>query len=143
MISDVDEIINLEVINLNEIKEPTLIQLFYYYYFLNLKSNLYNEVVLVARYVDLIERNIGDRLDYKSFAQNRINCSEIQTGWHFSYFFGYEIDRYVNKIKSFSHQEYNNPHILDIKRIKTVLTYGIDFFEREFVLKIIFFDRTF
>ncbi len=130
LISDVDEIINIESIQLTTINKPVLVQLFYYYYFLNLKSNLYNEVVLLARYKDIAEKNIGNRLTYKNFACSSINCEEINTGWHFSYFFGNDIDRYTNKIKSFSHQEFNTEYILNKNRIHTVLKYGIDFFER-------------
>ena len=39
-------------------------------------------------------------------------------------------DKYVEKIKNFSHQEFNNPYFLDHNRIKKCLDYHLDILER-------------
>lgn len=60
---------------------------------------------------------IGKRDDYES------------GGWHFSYFGDEEY--IVNKIKSFSHQEYNNEKYTNADTIKQLIANGKDLFFRE------------
>lgn len=132
IVGDVDEFINVDHIHLRTISRPTIIQLYYHYYFLNLFSKMYNEVVLVSPYGFIKEKEIGNRLDYQSFVQDILKAENA--GWHFSYLFGYRVDSYINKLKSFSHQEYNNSYYTDPSRISLLLKYGIDLFEREYLI---------
>jgi len=50
-------------------------------------------------------------------------------GWHFSYFGDLKFIK--NKIKNFSHQEYNNDEFLDDNHITSVIEQGKDLFKRE------------
>jgi GT2 family glycosyltransferase/glycosyltransferase involved in cell wall biosynthesis len=50
-------------------------------------------------------------------------------GWHFSYFMSPE--QIADKIKSFSHQEYNTEYIRDANRIRAMIDQKRDIFERE------------
>jgi len=50
-------------------------------------------------------------------------------GWHFSYFG--DIEFIKNKIRNFSHQEYNNDEFLNDDHIKSVIENGKDLFKRE------------
>lgn len=50
-------------------------------------------------------------------------------GWHFSFQGG--IDAIINKIKSYAHQEFNRPDILDRDRIEKLVDEGKDVFGRE------------
>lgn len=131
MISDVDEIINPQEIKLRLIIKPCLVQLYYYYYYFNLKSLVYNQVVLVSPYSFIKNFNIGKRISYELLNPEIIKCTEKHTGWHFSYLFGNNIERYITKINSFSHQEFNNDYYKNPNRIRSILKYGIDFFERK------------
>lgn len=50
-------------------------------------------------------------------------------GWHFSYFGDTEFIK--NKIKNFSHQEYNNDEFVNDEHIESVINSGKDLFKRE------------
>ena len=52
----------------------------------------------------------------------------IDGGWHCSYFGG--IERIVDKIKQFSHQEYNNDYYLNKDKITDHITNRTDIFNR-------------
>jgi beta-1,4-mannosyl-glycoprotein beta-1,4-N-acetylglucosaminyltransferase len=49
-------------------------------------------------------------------------------GWHFSFLGG--IDKIIEKIKAYAHQEYNTPEFLDPKRLLTMVQNGEDIFGR-------------
>ena len=53
-------------------------------------------------------------------------------GWHFSYLFGNNIEKYVDKVRSFAHQEYNRPYYRIKSRIRYCVSHQIDIFERNF-----------
>jgi len=133
LISDVDEIINLKnIVRLNGLKLPALIELSYYYYFFNLKAGSTFTLNLLSNYSFIKNFNIGIRNpDYKEKVKNVIKKKSCVTGWHFSYLFGLDIEKYKTKVKSFSHQEYNTSYYLDDNRIKKCIETGIDLFERE------------
>ena len=59
-----------------------------------------------------------------------LNCNGVfNGGWHFSYFGG--VDVIKNKIKNFSHQEYNNEYYLDDARINDAIKNQKDLFNRD------------
>jgi hypothetical protein len=131
LISDVDEIVNLSVIlSMPGFSMPALIHLPLYYYYFNLKSNYSMIYNLMAPYKIIKNTDIGNRIDYAGFVSNIIHDKTINTGWHFSNLFADDPDKYVEKIRSFAHQEYNTPYFLDRKRILNCIHYGVDIFER-------------
>ncbi len=62
-------------------------------------------------------------------------------GWHFSYLGGVEAIK--NKIRSYSHVEYNNQDILDDEKIMTVINEGNDLFGRGFHFNYVAIDESF
>jgi beta-1,4-mannosyl-glycoprotein beta-1,4-N-acetylglucosaminyltransferase len=138
IIADLDEFINMDYM-LNEIKvtKPCIIEMPLYYYFLNLKTTEKWCKTLISPFSYIKDVNIGDREKYFDLKPDIIKHQGEQLGWHFSYLFGYNIQLYINKLKSFSHQEYNTSYFLNPKRIKTCLSLGIDFLERNSVYKIV------
>ncbi|MBS1735241.1 MAG: hypothetical protein JSS98_01385, partial [Bacteroidetes bacterium] len=132
LISDLDEIVNLKkVLAVPGLTLPALIELPVSFYFLNLKSNYMFAVNLLSRYDFIKELNIGCRLpDYTQKVKNVIKYRDVGTGWHFSCLFGFDIERYQQKIKSFSHQEFNTPYYLNENRLHKCIKFGIDYFER-------------
>jgi beta-1,4-mannosyl-glycoprotein beta-1,4-N-acetylglucosaminyltransferase len=139
LISDVDEIVNLKtVLQVWDQRVPALIELPLYYYFLNLKSKITYRVNLITPYSFIKGKNIGERnATYPTWTQNIIKSKKINTGWHYSYLFGFEIGKYHSKLKSFSHQEYDTPFYLNEERIKKCIKWGIDLFGRkDFLYKV-------
>lgn len=132
LISDVDEIINLKhILSIPDLQFPVLIDLPYYYYYFNLKASSSIALNLLCNYSLIKNLNIGERnLTYKSNVKNIIKSDKYKTGWHFSYLFGENIFKYQEKIKSFSHQEFNTRYFLSEERILKCITTGIDLFER-------------
>ncbi|SHK28703.1 glycosyltransferase family 17 protein [Epilithonimonas mollis] len=133
-VSDVDEIINIKDILIhNKIQSATLIEIPAFYYFFNIKLDEPIQANLVSRYKDIKNRHLGNRNKYKDFAHDIIKPVGYNTGWHFSYLFGFDISRYVEKIESFSHQEYNTAFFKNPKRIYNNLLVQRDLFNRSFI----------
>jgi len=128
LISDVDEIVNLpEILKIKNLKLPVLIDLPFYYYFFNLKSRGSFMVNLLANYGFIKNMPLGRRIpDYNDHVKNYIPHHLVNTGWHFSYLFGFDIKRYQEKLQSFAHQEFNTAYYLNPARIKQCVTFGID-----------------
>jgi len=135
-ISDVDEIINIQhILSLGNYETPRMIEVFMYYYYINLRQQtewIYN---IVAPYSSIKDVDMGIRDQYKNIATTIIYNTSKQNGWHFSYLFGNSLDLYVNKLQSFSHQEFNKPYYLIKNRIKVCIEHGIDLFERPIPLE--------
>jgi beta-1,4-mannosyl-glycoprotein beta-1,4-N-acetylglucosaminyltransferase len=132
LISDVDEIVNLPLILKNHNPEqPVIIDLPIYSYFFNLKSNYTLAQNLLARYKYIRNVHLGCRLpDYHTRFKNVLSSRKLHTGWHFNNLFGLQTDKYTEKLKTYSHQEYNTPYYLNEKRINNCIRLGIDLFER-------------
>lgn len=62
-------------------------------------------------------------------------------GWHFTFLGG--IKAVQNKIRSFSHQEYNNDYYMNENRLQKLIQDGVDIFERGYKYKIVNIDRSF
>jgi beta-1,4-mannosyl-glycoprotein beta-1,4-N-acetylglucosaminyltransferase len=61
------------------------------------------------------------------------DCAAIENaGWHFSYFGNYQFIK--NKIKNFSHQEFNNENILNDDQIYDSIEKGADLFDRDDII---------
>lgn len=134
-ISDADEIVNIKaVLSCPGLQLPALIEIPMYYYFINVKTNANYYVNLAGNWSFIKKQDLGFRYrDYRKLTGNRITGDMVSTGWHFSYLFGYDIEKYQEKIRSFSHQEYNTAFYLNKKRISRCIHLCIDLFERPFM----------
>lgn len=131
MISDVDEILNLRKIRPNEIKEACMVKISTYYHFINLKAYEVINVNLISPYKYIKLEHLGDRYKYYKFVSKQIEHEELN-GWHLTYMFGGEIKKYIEKINSFSHQEYNNEYFKNPEKLKISIKYACDIFDRNY-----------
>jgi beta-1,4-mannosyl-glycoprotein beta-1,4-N-acetylglucosaminyltransferase len=108
LISDLDEIPN--PIEIENIKNNISNQIFdfkqttYYYYFNLLKEYNWSGTKCLL-YGNLKNKSIN------LIRQNKNTTNQIENGgWHFSFMGG--VERVKTKIDAYSHQEFNNPHII-------------------------------
>lgn len=139
VLSDIDEIINIPSILANyKINRPTFIEMHCYYYFLNLRSTEIISIPLIVPYKYIKDEDCGNRYQLKKkLDYDTIYIKDINTGGHFTYQFGLNIEKYILKVKNFSHQEYNTSYFMNKNRIKFCIKYGKDLFERHFFYTII------
>lgn len=132
IITDVDEILNIpSILSNKKLGLPSLIEIDMSYYFLNIKTNDKWEFPLICYWKHIENINIGSRVTYeKNITKKVLTQDKAINGWHFSYLYGYDISLYQNKIKTFTHQEFNTPYFLDEKRIQKCINFKIDIFER-------------
>ena len=78
--------------------------------------------------------------DYPFWRLDKLNQQIISGGWHFSYM--QTPSQILNKIKSFSHGEYNNKNINE-KNIEEKILNNEDIFGRDIKLKKIDIDNTY
>lgn len=136
IISDVDEIIKKEAIEkYNPSMGLTALQMDVFWYKLNF---------LAEKGTWLLPR-ILTYLEFKKSTPDNIRRSGYPSvindaGWHFSYI-GDE-DFIINKIQSFSHQEYNTPEFTNSELIKTKIQNGESLWGNS-VFKKIEIDETF
>ena len=88
-------------------------------------------VNLITPYKYIKVENIGDRYKYNRFVSKQFEHEELN-GWHLTYMFGGDINRYVEKINSFSHQEYNNDYYKNPEKLKMSIKYACDIFDRNY-----------
>jgi beta-1,4-mannosyl-glycoprotein beta-1,4-N-acetylglucosaminyltransferase len=132
IIADTDEIVNLEhVLTIIDRSHPTRIELPTYYYFLNVRSSETVDVTLITPFSAIKDVSIGNRRKYGKIYPWLLADSEGLNGGHFTYLFGKDIDKYVLKLRSFSHTEYNKPYFIDRRRISTCVQYNLDLLERD------------
>lgn len=131
IISDLDEIPYLNRILDNfQLDIPQRIPMSLSYYFLNgIQPNEIWSLSVITPFHFIKNVNIGNRDALINDLNIKLNYSGYYGG-HFAYLFGNDIERYINKIKSFSHQEYNTKHYLNPNRIKYCINNGIDLYER-------------
>jgi hypothetical protein len=130
MIGDVDEIPAREAVQ--KLKADrfdgmlTLRQRFFYYDLTRLRGDLWPGTVWtpLAAARKFTPQGIRDR-------RGRTGVHMDRAGWHLSYFGG--VEAISNKIKNFSHQEYNTPEITDASRIAACVATGGDLFGNDFI----------
>jgi beta-1,4-mannosyl-glycoprotein beta-1,4-N-acetylglucosaminyltransferase len=131
-ISDCDEIVNVRaILGLPGISFPAVIELPCFYYFFSFKTHSSFWVNIVSTWSALKPLDIGYRFGiYEKISACRISAAQVQTGWHFSYLFGFDTEKYQKKISAFSHQEYNAAYWLNPDRIRETILAKSDLFER-------------
>ena len=133
ILSDVDEIPDPETIR-NFDYEICSLQQEFYYYNLNCKMDHYWYRSKIFKY-----KNSKDDLD-----ELRTSYKPVleKGGWHLSYFGN--SDFISNKIKNFSHQEYNNEKYTNVDSISELVKNKKDLFGRNIVIQNIqFSDNTY
>lgn len=120
--SDLDEIVNPEVLkavrNGSITHEHNTLEMDIYYY------NLTTRLLIPWSAPCLLKARIAKRESMRNQTGNVIP----NAGWHLSYFGDSEFIR--NKIKHFSHQEYNSEQYTDLQRIQHAIDNGVDLFGR-------------
>ncbi|HWZ16326.1 MAG TPA: hypothetical protein VNW95_13895 [Mucilaginibacter sp.] len=131
IISDLDEIPYLNrILDDFQLDIPQRIPMSLSYYFLNgVQPNETWSLSVITPFRFIKNVNIGNRDALINDLNIKLNYSGYYGG-HFAYLFGNDINRYINKIKSFSHQEYNTNYYLNPNRIKYCINNGIDLYER-------------
>ena len=130
-ISDVDEFININNVLKFKDKIPFRFETAFYYYFSNLKTFEIHNTNICVYWKDIKDIFIGNRELYlKIFPEYLPEKEETKFGKHLSYMFGYDIEKYQNKISSFSHSEYNNYYYKNPIRLKYLINAKKDIFER-------------
>lgn len=124
IISDADEIPRPKAI-LKAMKHTGIITLEQelYYYFLNMRctTTTFTTGAVLMQAQDFKENPNDYRHHEQLFVSN--------AGWHFSYLGGAE--SIIQKIESFSHQEFNTPEIKSAERIRAAIETGKDLFGRD------------
>jgi len=137
-VGDVDEMPNLyDILKKYTIDKPYLVELPIFNSFLNLRGRGQYRVNLLAPYSFIKDLDIGNRENFKYVVSDHIDMKDMKTGWHFSYLFGLNVAQHQNKLKSFSHQEFNTPYFVDGERIRTLLSLRADVLERNTVFRMV------
>lgn len=134
IISDIDEIPNLEGFDFNKVNDDIwTFKMQYYYYFLNHKMNVEQHIIKCCNFKHLLSMTCQDIRAYQtSFKWDKM-------GWHFSYLGGAEKIKY--KIDSFSHQEMNKKEFTG--NIEERIAKGIDLFDRDYKFETVEIDSSF
>ena len=126
LISDLDEIPNTQIINYF-INNPTFneclgLSMDWYYYNLNTKLNIPpSRNAKILRYQKMLTTGLSPsqiRLEDWMYLENG--------GWHFSFFMS--VDKIIEKLKSYAHQEYNTKEIINPERLRKLIKEGKDIF---------------
>lgn len=132
ILSDVDEVLNLKLILFElDYSLSYIIQIPCYYYFANLQSSEIFSVNYIGPFSKIKNKDIGNRLLFKNYVDSILLYSENSNyGMHLTYQFGYNFECYIQKLKSFSHQEFNNQYFTNKKRLNKVVGYYYDLYDR-------------
>ncbi len=146
ILSDSDEIPDLEKLKyINKYKKFIAFSHKMFTYKLNLQnlneSNWIGSRITQKKYLTSMQdlRN----LKFKKFPfwrLDKINLQILNGGWHFSYL--HSPEQILNKIRSFSHGEFNNETI-NIKDIEKKISKNEDIFDRGFKLKRVEIDKSY
>ena len=139
IISDVDEIPNLE--NIDSIKKnrySVFEQKMHYYKFnlLNITNpNWYGSRICKKKYLKSPQWLRDQKIKKKYFFNfMRINWNIVKNGgWHFSFLLSPDDIKY--KIESFAHSEFNNSKFNNIDKIKSSIENNYDLFDRNLEYK--------
>lgn len=117
LLSDVDEIPRADIIRkwrlcFSPKSKPIVLEMRWFYYYLNYEVKEKWHGTIIA------QRNKIKSMEKLRRQRNRLPRIS-NAGWHFS-FMG-DIDSMVKKIESFSHQEFNKPHIKNKERITNLI----------------------
>jgi beta-1,4-mannosyl-glycoprotein beta-1,4-N-acetylglucosaminyltransferase len=158
IISDCDEIPNPKTIIENkDVAGIKVLEQNLYYYYLNYISEVQTNWLLGTRmltYKDFLNGLDDAEFPEEAYLKRTINQGTTATkirfaqgkilqngGWHFSYLGGAK--KISEKIKAFSHQEFNNRKNANIKNIETAIANGNDIFGRDYKFKVVDLDNTF
>ena len=145
ILSDSDEIPDLTKLSKINNKKFTAFSQKMFMYKLNLQnideSNWIGSKIAKKKYIKSMQglRNLKFK-NYPFWRIDKLNQQIIKGGWHFSYM--QTPDQILNKIKSFSHGEYNNENI-NTKSIEEKILNNEDIFGRGIRLKKIKIDNTY
>ena len=127
LLCDLDEIPNPKVVSAfkdGELSAPAMLQMdFYYYNFDWIKKSRWCRSSVV--HADLLNQHSIEGIRN---GQANIHNTIANAGWHSSYFMSPE--QIQDKIKSFSHQEYNRDKYLNVEGIRQAILSGRDLFRR-------------
>ena len=146
ILSDSDEIPDLTKLSkINDKKKFIAFSQKMFMYKLNLQnlneSNWIGSRITKKKYIKSMQdlRNLKFK-NYPFWRFDKLNQQIINGGWHFSYL--QTPNQILDKIKSFSHGEYNNKNINE-KNIEEKILNNKDIFERDIELKKINIDNTY
>ena len=147
IISDVDEIPNLE--NINSIKKnrySVFEQKMHYYKFnlLNITNpNWYGSRICKKKYLKSPQWLRDQKIKKKYFFNfMRINWNIVKNGgWHFSFLLSPDDIKY--KIESFAHSEFNNSKFNNIDKIRSSIENNYDLFDRNLEYKKVAIDSSY
>ncbi len=148
ILSDVDEIPDLNKLNLFDKKNYAVFSQKMFMYkinFLNLNENNWHGSKICLK-KNLKSPQWLRNLKFKKYPFWRIdkpkNIQIIENGgWHFAYLQSPE--NISKKIKSFAHGEFNKKHLVDEKKIQERIRKGEDVFERGFNIQKVNIDETY
>ena len=148
ILSDVDEIPDLNKLNLFNKKNYAVFSQKMFMYKINLlnldENNWHGSKICLKKNLKTPQwlRNLKfKKYPFWRFDKPR-NLQIIQNGgWHFAYL--QSAENISKKIKSFAHGEFNKDHLSDEEKIKQRIQKGEDVFERGFKLKRINIDDSF
>lgn len=123
LLSDVDEIPDFNKID----RIPDIAVFYQDFYYYNTKcrnKNKWRGTIVINAKLLLDKFNF----DFENLRQARHQLPIIEGGWHYSYFG--DADYIIDKIKSFSHQEYNEEKYTNPDSIKKLIETGSDLFFR-------------
>ncbi|ANQ50167.2 hypothetical protein MY04_2799 [Flammeovirga sp. MY04] len=132
-IADLDEFYDIKLLDRNKSFDKILkIDIPHYNYFFNYKTNSIFDLTFVSNLKEI--KNSDKTLDQirKSSDFDHIEYDpKNDKSAHMSYVFGNDIEMYVYKLKSFSHQEFNKKPFITHKHIKHCLKFPTDLFMRK------------
>lgn len=125
LLSDVDEIPDFKALNkgIDSLILPVTFQMCFHYYNLHWRKPFRWAGTVILRACQL------KRIPLQSFRDQRSWYQPIQGGWHLSYFMS--AGEIADKIRNFSHQEFNLPQFTNEHIIKYRMDKGEDLFDRQ------------
>lgn len=146
--SDVDEIPNPSILDKNKNLEGVVVfqQRIYHYYFNCLEVETNNPTAPAWWYGTVMTRF----KDFKSVKKLRVRREVHKyggstvlpdAGWHFTSLGG--VEKIIQKIESFGHDEFNTPQFKDAKRIRELIESGKSVFGFDLHCRFVAIDETF